>query len=367
MRALGIILTGGKNEKLRELTKTRALASMPVAGSYRAIDYALSNMVNSGISKVAVITQYNSRSLVEHLSSSKWWDFGRKHGGLFVFTPYITHDSSMWYRGTADAINQNIDFLKNSNEPYVIISSSNGICKVDFNDILIYHVEKKADITIICKSINNDDLCRFGHVKTDNENRIIDFEEKPIEPQGNLVSTGIYIVRRRSLIELIEEISKEGRYDLVNDIFIRYLRQKKIYAYIHDGYWRNIASLEAYFQVNMDFLKKDIRDIFFRMEATVMSKVEDEPPAKFNFGAKVRNSLSSSGCIINGQVEESVLFRKVFIGKDTIIKNSIILDEAFIGKNCVVENCIIDSGLKIPDNSVFDAKNKEIRIIANRF
>lgn len=366
MRALGIILAGGKNERLKELTHQRALAAMPIAGSYRAIDFALSNMANSGVKKVAVVTQYNSRPLVEHLSSSKWWDFGRKHGGLFVFTPYITHDNSMWYRGTADAIYQNMDYLKNSHEPYAIIASGDGICKIDFNEVLAYHVDKRADITIICKNVFDENLHRFGLVKVDEDNRIIDFEEKPIVPQGNTVSTGIYIIRRRLLIELIEEIASEERYDFVNDIIARYKRQKKIYAYMHEGYWKSIASLEAYYHANMDFLEKDCRNTFFRTEPTIMSKVEDEPPAKFNIGAKVRNSLSSSGCIINGTVEHSLLFRKVFIGKNTIVRNSIILNGTYIGDNCVIENCIVDSRSNIQNQTVHKAEQGQIEIIINR-
>ncbi|PKM95273.1 MAG: glucose-1-phosphate adenylyltransferase subunit GlgD [Firmicutes bacterium HGW-Firmicutes-1] len=366
MRALGIILAGGKNERLKELTYQRALAAMPVAGSYRAIDFALSNMANSGVNKVAVVTQYNSRPLVEHLSSSKWWDFGRKHGGLFVFTPYITHDNSMWYRGTADAIYQNMEYLKSSHEPYAIIASGDGICKIDYNEVLAYHVDKRADITIICKEIKDENLHRFGVVQVDDDNRIIELEEKPITPQGNIVSTGIYIIRRRLLIELIEEIAKEERYDFVNDIIIRYRKQKKIYAYIHEGYWRSIASLEAYFKTNMDFLEKSIRDTFFRTEPTIMSKVEDEPPAKFNVGARVRNSLSSSGCIINGQVEDSMLFRKVFIGKNTIVRNSIILNGTYVGDNCLIENCIVDSRSNIPNDSVHKANAGEIEIVIKR-
>jgi len=366
MRALGIILAGGKNERLKELTYQRALAAMPMAGSYRAIDFALSNMANSGINKVAVVTQYNSRPLVQHLSSSKWWDFGRKHGGLFVFTPYITHDNSMWYRGTADAIYQNIDYLKNSHEPYAIIAPGDGICKLDFNEVLCYHVEKKADITIVCKEVLDENLHRFGVVQVDEEDRIIEFEEKPIIPQGNVVSTGIYIVRRRLLIELIEEIAQEERYDFVTDILIRYRKQKKIYAYMHKDYWKSIASLEAYYNSNMDFLKKEIRDTFFRTEPTIMSKVEDEPPAKFNIGARVRNSLSSSGCIINGQVENSMLFRKVFVGKNTVVRNSIILNGTYIGDNCLIENCIVDSLSNISNGSVYKGDCGGIGIVINR-
>ena len=158
---------------MRELSQKRAICAMPVAGSYRSIDFTLSNMSNSHIQKVAVLTQYNSRSLNEHLSSSKWWDFGRKQGGLFVLTPTVTADNSNWYRGTADAIYQNLTFLKNSHEPYVVIASGDGIYKMDFNKLLEYHIEKKADITVVCKDMPADaNLERFGTVKMNDDCRI---------------------------------------------------------------------------------------------------------------------------------------------------------------------------------------------------
>ncbi len=367
MRALGIILAGGKNERLKELTHHRALAAMPIAGSYRAIDFALSNMTNSGVSKVAVVTQYNSRSLIEHLSSSKWWDFGRKHGGLYVFTPYITRDNSLWYRGTADAIYQNLHYLKDSHEPYVIIAQGDAVCKIDYNDVLAYHVKQKADITIVTKEMNPDeDLRRFGHVTTDEEGRILEFEEKPIQPAGKLVSTGIYIMRRRLLIEMIEACAMEERYDFVNDILIRYRRQKRMVAYIHDNYWRSIAALDSYYQVNMEFLNCKLRHQFFKESPHIMSKVEDEPPAKFNQSTRMSNALCSSGCIINGTVENSLLFRKVFVGKNTLIRNSIILNGTYIGDNCVIENCIVDSKSTLQDGSVYRSETEEPRIIINK-
>ena len=148
MRAIGIILAGGNNNRMRELSNKRAIAAMPIAGSYRSIDFALSNMASSHIQRVAVLTQYNARSLNEHLSSSKWWDFGRKHGGLFVFSPTVTSDNSWWYRGTADAISQNLTWLKNSHEPYVVIASGDGVYKLDFNKVLEYHIAKRADVTL---------------------------------------------------------------------------------------------------------------------------------------------------------------------------------------------------------------------------
>ena len=153
MRAVGMILAGGNSYRMKELSNKRAIAAMPIAGSYRSIDFALSSMSNSNIKKVAVLTQYNSRSLNEHLNSSKWWDFGRKQGGLFVFPPMVTSDNGFWYRGTADAIHQNLDFLKNCHEPYVVIASGDGIYKLDFNKILEYHIAKKADVTVVCKDI----------------------------------------------------------------------------------------------------------------------------------------------------------------------------------------------------------------------
>ena len=367
MRALGIILAGGKNARLGILTSNRAVGAMPVAGSYRAIDFAISNMRNSGVKKVAVITQYNSRSLIEHLSSSKWWDFGRKHGGLFVFTPYQTSESSLWYRGTADAINQNIDFLKNSHEPYAVIIQGDGVVKIDFNQVLQHHIEKRADITIVCKSMpEGAELNRFGVVELNEDGRVVEFEEKPIEAVSRVVSTGMYIIRRRLLIELLEDIAHEGRHDFVADIIIRYRKQKKVYAYLLDGYWQSISDLPSYYKTNMDFLQKDIRDQFLREVPSIMSKVEDEPPAKFNEGSLVSNALCSNGCIINGEVANSLLFRKVFVGRGTIVKNSIVLDGTYIGEGCYIENAIIESHCNIKDGSVIKGTESQIEVVRER-
>ena len=181
MKAIGIILAGGNNSRMRELSDKRAIAAMPVAGSYRSIDFALSNMANSHVQKVAVLTQYNARSLNEHLSSSKWWDFGRKQGGLFVFTPTITKDNSLWYQGTADAIYQNIDFLKKSHEPYVVIASGDCVYKMDYNKVLDFHISKRADITVVCTTCKDQrEVERFGVVRMNDDRRIEEFEEKPI-------------------------------------------------------------------------------------------------------------------------------------------------------------------------------------------
>lgn len=368
MRALGIILAGGNSNKLGDLSAKRAVAAMPITGSYRAIDFALSNMTNSHIQKVAVFTQYNTRSLNEHMNSGKWWDFGRKQGGLYIFTPTITASNSYWYKGTADALYQNINFLKESHEPYVVIASGDGIYKMDYNKVLEEHISKGADITVVCKDIkpDEDDISRFGVLKMDEDNRIIDFEEKPLVADTNTASIGVYVIRRRQLIELLETCAKEGRTDFVKDILVRYKNVKKIYGYKMDTYWRNIGTINSYYKANMDFLDKDVRNYFFREHPDIYSKVEDLPPAKYNGEAVVNNSLIASGCIINGTVENSVLFKKVYIGNNCVIKNSIILNDVHIGDNSYIENCIIESRDTLRANTVHKGDPNDIKVIVEK-
>ncbi len=366
MRAIGIVLAGGNNHRMKELSQKRAICAMPVAGSYRSIDFTLSNMSNSHIQKVAVFTQYNSRSLNEHLSSSKWWDFGRKQGGLYVFTPAVTVNNSNWYRGTADAIAQNLVWLKNSHEPYVVIASGDCVYKMDFNRLLEYHIDKKADITVVCRDMEpGTEIERFGTMKMNEDYRVTEFEEKPLQAKSNTVSCGIYVIRRRNLIEMIERCVEEERYDFVRDILIRYKDLKRIYAYKIKDYWRNIASVADYYGANMDFLKPEVRDYFFKQYPDIYSKVDDLPPAKYNPGADIRNSLISSGCIVNGVVENSVIFKKSYIGNNCVIKNSVILNDVYIGDNTYIENCIVESRDTIRAGSRFVGEGG-IRIVVEK-
>lgn len=366
MRAIGIILAGGNNRRMGELSRNRAISAMPVAGSYRSIDFSLSNMTNSHIQRVGVLTQYNARSLNEHLSSSKWWDFGRKQGGLFIFTPSVTADNTSWYRGTADAIYQNLSFLKNSHEPYVVISSGDCVYKMDYNKVLEYHIGKKADVTIVCKEMPaGTNVERFGILKLNDDCRVTEFEEKPYAALSNTISCGIYVIRRRLLIEMLERSAMEERYDFVTDVLIRYKNQKRIYGYKMEEYWSNIATVEDYFKTNMDFLKPEVRNFFFRQYPDIYSKVDDLPPAKYNVGAKVSNSLISSGSIVNGTVEDSVVFKKTFIGNNCYIKNSIILNDVYIGDNTHIENCIVESRGTIRANSFYKGEDT-IKIVIEK-
>lgn len=365
MRAVGMILAGGKHNSMRELARKRAVAAMPVAGSYRSIDFALSSMTNSHIQKVAVLTQFNARSLNEHLSSSKWWDFGRKMGGMFLFPPTITYENSWWYRGTADAIYQNLTWLRKSHEPYVVIASGEGIYKIDYNKLLEFHIAKRADVTVVCTECIDDDVNRFGVLKLNEDMRIEEFDEKPMVSKSNIISAGIYIIRRRQLIEMVERCAQEGRWDFVQDILIRYKDLKRIYGYMLHTYWSNIATVDSYYRTNMDFLKPEIRDYFFRLAPAIYTKLDDNPPAKFNPGCTVRDSLISSGSVINGSVEHSVVFKNVYIGSNCTIKNSIILNDVYIGDNTHIENCIVESRDTIRANSTFVGEDG-IRIVIRK-
>lgn len=350
MKAIGIIMAGGNSERLKNLCTLRAISAMPVASSFRAIDFSLSNMSNSNIKKVAVIAQFNSRSLQDHLSSAKWWDLGRKNGGLFIFTPFLSNDNSFWFRGTADSIYQNISFLKRSNEPYVIITSGDAIYKLDFHEVLNAHIQKGADITIVCKDLANTDkdVRDFGVLELDGDGRLANFEEKPLEPKSTIASLGMYVIGRSLLIKLLEDAIPNGRYDLVKDVIIRHRKELNVYGYKYEGYWTTLNSVNAYMKANMDFLDPRVRSML-TTQPYIDTKPKDEPPAKYNSSADVRDSLIASGTIVDGSVRHSVLFRKVFVGANSNVENSIIMESSYIGKGCVIKNAIIDKEVVISD------------------
>ena len=215
---------------------------------------------------------------------------------------------------------------------------------------------------MVCTDSKEADTSRFGVLKMNEDCRIEEFEEKPMVSSSNVISTGIYVIRRRQLIEMIERSAQEDRYDFVKDILIRYKNLKRIYGYKINTYWSNIATVDSYYRTNMDFLKADVRNYFFKQYPDVYSKVDDLPPAKYNPGSQVRNSLVSSGCIVNGVVENSVIFKKSYIGNNCVIKNSIILNDVYIGDNTHIENCIVESRDTIRANSYFVGEG-EVKIV----
>ena len=351
MRAIGVILAGGNNEgRMGVLTDFRASAALPVGSCYRAIDFAMSSMSSSGIQKVAVLTQYNSRSLHDHLGSAKWWDLGRKQGGLFVLSPYISRMDNNWFRGTADSMYQNMSFLRRSNTPYVVIASGDAVYKMDLKKVLEYHEEKNADITVVYKDMSGKDLSKYGIMQMDSDKRLQEFEEKPLQANSNMASLGIYVIGRELLIDLLEKVIAKGKYDFVKDIIIEFRKELKIYGYEFNGYWNSVgSSVVDYFNTNMDFLNKDIRDAFVHQYPYIETKPKDEPPAKYNSNAEVKNSIIGSGSIINSKVENSVVFRKVYVGDHATVENSIIMEGSRIGNGCVVKYAILDKDVVLTD------------------
>lgn len=345
---MGLILTGWKKPGLKDLSYNRSVSAIPFGGKYRAIDFILSNMVNSGIKNVGVLTQYSFRSLMDHLGSGKEWDLDRRYDGLFIFPPTMTDEESGWYRGSADAMYHNLTFLRRSNEEYVVIAQGNGIFRMQMGDMLQYHIDKDADITLAYRKMydySSEELSSLGIIRIDGDNRIIDLQEKPLNPQSDLASIGVYLLRRKLLISLIEECIAHGNYDFVRDIMIRKLDELKIYGYEFTGYWRNIYSVRNYYRCSMEVLDPAVREELFVRNGKIYTKVKDEAPAKYNEEAEVTNSIVADGCFIEGTVENSVLFRGVTVSRGAVVRNSIIMQGSVIEPDAIVEYAILDKNV----------------------
>ena len=346
---MGMILCGGKNTKLKELSTIRSSPAVPVGGKYRAIDFVLSSMVNSGITNVGVITQYSFRSLMDHLGSGKEWDLDRKTDGLFLFPPFLSDENTGWYRGTADAMYNNLTFLKRSNEEYVLISQGNCVFSATFDEMLKAHKESDADITVAYRDMSDvplDELTNMGVIQVDSENRIIDFQEKPMHPNSRLGSLGIYLLRRDLLITLLEESVAHGYYDFVLDIIVKMLGKLKICGYKFNGYWRSMSTVAMYYRCNMELLDPHVSNELYGA-GKVYTKVKDEAPAKYNEEAVVRNSIIGDGCIIEGTVENSVLFRGVTVKRGAVVKDSIVMQGSVIDENAILNYAILDKNVTL--------------------
>lgn len=361
-RAMGIILTGGKNNRLKELSLERSIAAVPFGGKYRAIDFVLSNMVNSGISNVGVLTQYNIRSLVDHLGSGKEWDLDRKTDGLRIFPPYLSEFGTGWYKGSADAIYNNLTFLEKSDEEFVIIGQGYAIYNMDFRPMLEMHVDKDADISIACR--NMDDFSEnekklFGMVEMNEDMRIIDFSEKPLNPKCNVGSIGVYIMKRKFLIELLQNSAAKGHTELVQDILVRNISTLRVYAYMFNGFWRPLSNIQLYYRTNMDLLNPKVRlELLMDSRRKIFTKVKDEAPAKYNEEAKVHNSIVADGCIIEGEVENCLLFRGVRVKKGANVKNCIIMQGSIIEEGVSLNHCIIDKEVVITAGKVLNGDSE---------
>ena len=370
MRAIGIILAGGNSNRLKELSAKRAVGAMPIAGSYRAIDFALSNMSNSHIQRVAVLTQYNAWSLNEHLSSSKWWDFGRKQGGLYVFTPSITSDNGFWYRGTADAISQNIDFVDMFAPEYVLILSGDHIYKMNYDNMLDYHKETGADATIAVIEVPMKEASRFGIMNTDDEGRIVEFEEKPENPKSNLASMGIYIFNWKLLRKMLlaDMKNQDSNHDFGKDIIPTMLNDgRKLYAYKFKGYWKDVGTIDSLWEANMDLINSknelDLNDDSWKIyteDTTVL-------PQYVGPTAEIERAFINQGCVINGKVKNSVLFTGARVGEGAQIIDSVLMPGVEVEEGAVVTRALVADGVKIGKNAVVGSADSEhIELVSKR-
>ncbi len=364
MKAIGIILATRTSRGLETLAAHRAPASIPVAGSFRALDFPISSMSNSGIKKIGIITQSNTKSIFDHLRSGKWWNIGRKKEGLFVLAPSMTDHGSSFYRGTADALYQNLDFLKKSFEEYVVITNADCIYKVNFNDIIKRHASTGADVTIaVQKNTRGLDMCELGNVVVGEDGRLLAFEDQPIEPVSDTFFAEIYVFSRKHLIELLERLNNENRFRLREDLVVRYRNHLNIMCYELDSYWSSIATTEMFYKTNMDFLNDEIRTAMFREGARVFTKPKDLPPVKYNFSSTVKNSIVGRGSIVDGSILNSVVFRDVKVGAYSTIRNSIVMESTIIGNNVHLENVIVDKGCIIENDVVLIGDPKNIKVI----
>ncbi|MBZ4645237.1 MAG: glucose-phosphate adenylyltransferase [Petroclostridium sp.] len=345
---LGIINNTKNDEFLKEITYNRSIASVPIGGRYRLIDFVLSNMVNSGIQNIGILVQNKYRSLLDHLRSGKEWDLDRKRDGLFILPPSPSYPVPI-RKGDLENFYNNLSHFSRSRQKYVIISGTDVVCNIDYTNAFNFHQEMDADITIIYNEVDKDgeDLTQCTVLDIAKNNRIIGMEVNPVNIKNNKISMEMYIMKKNLLIDLIDECVSRGNYDFVKDAIIKNIDQLKMYGYPHQGYVARINSIQSYYKHNMDLLSPAVwKDLFFN-SGLIYTKVKDQAPAKYMDNAEVKNALVANECIIEGKVENSVLFRGVRIHKGVHIKNSIIMEKCNIEENSVLENVILDKEVHI--------------------
>jgi len=366
---LGIIITGDNNIKMKELTVKRSVAAVGYGGRYRAIDFVLSNMINSGINKVGVVTQYGYRSLMDHLGSGREWDLDRRMEGLCLFPPCYAGTDNIWYQGSADGMYHNMTFLCRSTEEYVLITTGNCIYKMDYTPLMEQHMKSGADISVCCRDmadLDPEELKHFGIVQMNEDNRIVEMNEKPMHPKGTMASMGVYLLKRTLLIELLEESASKGLYDFVRDILVRKVEDLNIIGYVFDSYWRSMSSIPLFYKANMELLQPEIRKELFIDGGKIFTKVKDETPSRYNEEAEVSNSIIANGCIIEGTVVNSVLFRGVKVGRGTVIKDCIVMQDTVIKDNVSLTNVILDKEVLISEGKVLKGEESYPIIVGKR-
>ena len=365
---VAMILAGGQGSRLGVLTKNLAKPAVPFGGKYRIIDFPLSNCSNSGIHTVGVLTQYKPLELNAHIGIGDPWDLDRRDGGVSILPPYQNEDGGMWYKGTANAIYQNIEYIDSYDPEYVLILSGDHIYKMDYNKMLDFHKEKEADATIAVIDVPFKEASRFGIMNTRDDLSIYEFEEKPKRPKSTNASMGIYIfnwkILKRHLIN--DELDEASSNDFGKNIIPKMLNEgRRLVAYPFEGYWKDVGTIESLWEANMDLLKyKNELNLFD--ESWKIYSINPISPAQYvGKDAKIRNSVVVEGCTVYGKVENSVLFQGVYVGKNAVIKNSVIMPNSYIEDNAVVNKAIIGSDVIIHED-VEIGDGKEIAVIASK-
>lgn len=348
-----VILAGGEGSRLGVLTDKRAKPAVPFAGKYRVIDFTLSNCANSGITDVMMLTQYRPHSLNEHIGAGRPWDLDRTFsGGIQIYQPYRGRSVTDWYKGTADAIAQNLSFVRRGDPDLILVLSGDHIYKMDYAGLIDFHEKRQADVTIATLNVTRQEASRMGILATDAEYRVTQFIEKPKDPPGTLASMGIYVFSRAALSQMLLEDSKkrDSSHDLGKDIIPRMVTGGlRAFAYPFTGYWVDVGTIDAYWRTQMDLLKTppplDLNDRSW----IIHTRSEERPPVMVRTGATIKESMITHGCVISpgARVERSILSPGVFVGLNAVIRDSIILSDTVVETGARVERTIVDKGVHV--------------------
>ena len=367
---IAMLLAGGQGSRLYDLTKQTAKPAVTFGGKYKIIDFPLSNCINSGIDTVGVLTQYQPLALNEYIGNGEPWDLDRTRGGLSVLPPYQGNKASVWYKGTANAIYQNINFIKQYNPDYVLILSGDHIYRMDYAKMLDHHKKTGASCTVATITVPMEEASRFGICNTNPDNSIYEFEEKPKNPKNNQASMGIYIFNAKILIDYLEadEADEKSSNDFGKNIIPNLLNNgEKLFAYKFEGYWKDVGTISSLWEANMDLIGDEpvlnMSDRDFR----IFSRNAARPPQYIGPKATIENSLVSEGCKINGTVVNSILSGGVVIEEGALVKDSVIMEDVTVKSGAKVYSAIVDSDTVVEFGGVVGKENadkSEIAIIA---
>ncbi|EFS20768.1 glucose-1-phosphate adenylyltransferase [Fusobacterium gonidiaformans 3-1-5R] len=368
-RIIAMILAGGQGSRLKELTERIAKPAVSFGGKYRIIDFTLTNCSHSGIDTVGILTQYEPHALNNHIGRGLPWDLDRMDGGVTVLQPHTKkNDENGWYKGTANAIYRNINFIEEYDPEYVLILSGDHIYKMDYDKMLKYHIKKEADATIGVFEVPLADAPSFGIMNTREDMTIYEFEEKPKEPKSTLASMGIYIFKWKVLKEYLEEDEKDPKSsnDFGKNIIPNMLQDgKKLVAYPFEGYWRDVGTIQSFWDAHMDLLEEGNELDLFDKSWRINTRQGIYTPSYVTPKAKVQNTLLDKGCLVEGEVKHSVIFSGVKIGKNSKIIDSILMADTEIGDNVIIQKAIIANDVKVLDNTVI-GDGKEIVVIGEK-